>query len=91
MPIIDFSKTDTTPGNGGPFCPPAGFVGDAVNYSQWLRERFATDPGIAQAMFVAWRFRVTSPGTALSHGPYSEALEAAIRRFEGWCKSSSGT
>ena len=86
MPITDLSHIDTTPGNGGPFSPPAGFTGSLDDYTKWFRGLFANDPYIAQATFVAWRMRVINPGRTTSVGPYAAAFDRAIKGFEHWSK-----
>ena len=35
---------DTTPGEPGPFAPPAGWQGDAEAYRALLRERWESNP-----------------------------------------------
>lgn len=82
MPIFDASNIDTAPGTGGPMSPSDGFEGSDDDYLVWLRDRFTTDPFVAQAMFVASRFQMTT-GKTVCVGPYADALRLAIKRFGG--------
>lgn len=78
--ILDFTVLDTTPG-GSSFCsPPAGWVGDATAYVDWLRGRYRADPGFAQYMVcAAWK------GIAASNprveGPFAGDLKKALAKL----------
>lgn len=82
MSVIDLNVNDTTPGAGGPFCPPAEFRGTDRDYGRWLWEQYQAHGCVAMYLHQLWWFVRRWHARPAYTGPYAERLEAAIAAYE---------
>ena len=76
---INFNRIDTTPGHAGAFAPPAGFVGDYVEY---MRQCYRRDPGVRQHVtIVANRLMRENIPHPQFVGPFAENAMALCKRI----------
>lgn len=71
------SEVDTTPGERGPFAPPAGFAGNGDEYVQLIRDRYRSNPAARQQIYIYSR------GVTPAYlGPYAEQARAILTKIK---------